>query len=92
MQATELCAYLLSIDEPWQVKGVDVNEGGCVWISILAFALSPEHGSAARTSRCAPRAMRNLRSQKPPRPRSGVIPILAAIDLRQRSNPARVAL
>lgn len=28
MQATELCAYVLSIDDPWQVKEVDVNEGG----------------------------------------------------------------
>lgn len=28
MQATELCSYVLSIDDPWQVKGVEVNEGG----------------------------------------------------------------
>lgn len=28
MQATELCAYVLSLDDPWQVKDVDVNEAG----------------------------------------------------------------
>jgi hypothetical protein len=28
MQATELCAYVLSVDDPWRVERVDVNEGG----------------------------------------------------------------
>jgi hypothetical protein len=28
MQATELCAYVLSLDDPRQVMGVDVNEAG----------------------------------------------------------------
>jgi hypothetical protein len=28
MQAVELCTHVLSTDGPWQIKSVDVNEGG----------------------------------------------------------------
>jgi hypothetical protein len=28
MQAVELWTHVLSTDEPWQIKSVDVNEGG----------------------------------------------------------------
>ncbi len=77
MQATEPCTYVLSIDDYGQVRSVGVNEGGLHMDIHIGFRPFPEHGSTARTSGCAPSAMRNLRPPKPPRSRSGVIPILA---------------
>jgi hypothetical protein len=40
MQATELCAYVLSVEDPWQVTCVDINEGGLRMDIHVAFKRS----------------------------------------------------
>jgi hypothetical protein len=43
MQATELCTYVLSIDDYGQVKSVGVNEGGLHMDIHIGFRPFPEH-------------------------------------------------
>ncbi|MGH8501021.1 MAG: hypothetical protein ACREVE_00845 [Gammaproteobacteria bacterium] len=67
MQATELCAYVLSVDDPWQVKAVDVNQGGLRMDILVAFKpstrswLSRTH--TTKCSKCSAKLTVNNRSE-----------------------------
>ncbi len=92
MQATELCTYVLSIDDYGQVRSVGVNEGGLHVDIHIGFRPFPRAWfnrtqKWVRTKCYANQGLRSLRDQGLASYQSWL-----AIDLRQLSNPARFAL